>query len=403
MTRRTEISLEMAKLTQRTAKRINVPFLRELARSIAEQAVLELDCELNFILDSSQSLSTVDTLTRAIPVNDIVINGRHIDVALLDKGDNKIALATALAMSSYSECGSLIVRLFDATSGAIVGYVDGALWSQAASANPEASEVELEFTAGAFDLATCLQSIESTHSANVNKPLSIGAAEPKAEDYLQFLRDRHVLPVARQRLVIEALMAKATARENLSLLVPLGSDQLPAVLQNAAVWQARVDQLVSKLSVKFQSLTAEQIAIAVRIVGEKYGGQPEAPQFKQELIRSLAKQQFSMKLSPAIAQAMNVVIERVMSGKKAVDAVKDFMKNDVAVDLALIINEKRRHVRDFAAATADEIGFAFQQLALSPAYATHSSDETSSVDDINNALELMQAAEIVEEWQNLEV
>jgi hypothetical protein len=47
------------------------------------------------------------------------------------------------------------------------------------------------------------------------------------------------------------------------------------------------------------------------------------------------------------------------------------------------------------AATADEIGMAFQQMALQPAYATHSAGD-SGVDSINEALALLEATDMAE-------
>jgi len=84
-----------------------------------------------------------------------------------------------------------------------------------------------------------------------------------------------------------------------------------------------------------------------------------------------------------------------MSGVNAVDAVKALVKNAVAVDLALAIKNKRQATAGFMAATAEEIGMAFQQLALQPAYATHSSGD-SGVDSINEALALLQATDMAD-------
>jgi hypothetical protein len=78
------------------------------------------------------------------------------------------------------------------------------------------------------------------------------------------------------------------------------------------------------------------------------------------------------------------------------------LKNAVAVDLAAIIQKKRADMEHFTQLTAQEIGFAFQQLQLQPAYATHSQDETTGVDAINDALELYEAASVVEGLLNID-
>jgi hypothetical protein len=400
MTNKIEISPEIARLTQIRSRNANLSFTKQIARCIAEQAVLALDPELDLLLDSEASLAEVDAMARAVAVNDIVVNARHIDVALLETGNGNVRMPAALAKTTYCECGSLVVQMFGTTSGAVVGYVDAASWNAAFDAKGSEEFVEVPFSAQAFNLGQCLKRIESDLPTNVNKA---SRQQAKAEDYVTFLRDRQTLPVERQRQVIESAIASAAVRENLAAISTVIPDQLPRVLRQSGVWEARVDQVVARLAEKFPALKPAQIEATVRSVGEKFGGQPEALKFKEDLIKALAKQEFNFRFSPELRAAASAIIDRVASGKKAVEAVKDFVKNQVAVDIASIIKDTRQDVHSFAAATAEEIGFAFQKLALQPAYATHSPGETSGVEDINEALALMEAAQLVEELSEIDL
>jgi hypothetical protein len=400
MTNTIEISPEIARLTQIRSRNANLSFTKQIARCIAEQAVLALDPELDLLLDSEASLAEVDAMARAVAVNDIVVNSRHIDVVLLETGNRNVRMPAALAKTSYCECGSLVVQLFGTTSGAVVGYVDAASWNAALDAKGADEFIEVPFSAQTFNLGQCLKRIEADVPTNVNKA---ARQQAKAEDYVSFLRDRQAMPMEKQRQVIESAIASAAVRENLTAISTVIPDTLPRVLRQSGVWEARVDQVVARLAEKFPSLKPGQIEVTVRSIGEKFGGQPEALKFKGDLIKALAKEDFNSRFSPELRAAASAIIDRVVSGKKAVEAVKDFVKNQVAVDIASIIKDTRQDVHNFAAATADEIGFAFQKLALQPAYATHSQGETSGVEDINEALALMEAAQLVEELSQIDL
>lgn len=102
----------------------------------------------------------------------------------------------------------------------------------------------------------------------------------------------------------------------------------------------------------------------------------------------------------ALAKVADVV-EQVFSGKSALDSVRHLMTNTVAVDLAATIKHQRQRAQDFTAATAEEIGMAFKQLSLQPSYATHSTGD-SGVESINEALQLLEAAELAEQARALD-
>ena len=396
-----EVSPELVRLTQQRANRFNLPFRKQVARCIAEQAILELDPELNFIVDNEASLAEVDILAQALKVNDIVVNGRHIDIALLDGGE--VLLHNALINTPYLECGSLIVQLDGANRGAVVGYVDGTSWNVIADMEKSPEVVSIQFAAKPkFDLAECLQRIEKYHAPNVDKPV---AELPKAEEYLQFSRDRKSMSIDKQRQVIAAAISSAAVRKNIGLLdANQGgkADPTTRVLRDSAVWEVRTLAVVEKVHEKFPHLTADQIAEAVRQVGVQHGGQPQAPVFKESLLKILAKQELAAKFSPDVKAVMNTFVDKLLAGKSKAEAIGDYVKNKAAVDVARIIGEKREAARQFAAASAEEIGFAFQQLALQPAYATHSASENTGVDAINEALQLFEAADLVEDFMELD-
>ena len=399
MVSKIEVSPELVRLTQQRANRFDLPYRKQVARCIAEQAILELDPEHNFIIDNESSLAEVDALAQSLKVNDLVVNGRHIDVALLDGGE--VLLCNALIKTPYLECGSLIVQLDGANSGSVVGYVAATSWDVIADMEHSPEIVSVSFSAKPnFDLVDCLKRIEQIHPANVNKAVS---TLPKAEDYLQFCRDRRSMSIEKQRSVVAAAISSASVRKNIGHLGSVKTDPSPRVLRDSAVWEVRTLAVVEKIQSKFPEISADKIAEAVRQVGVQHGGQPEAPLFKESLLKILAREQLAAKFSPEIKAVMNSFIDKLVAGKNKTEAIREFVKNQAAVDVARIIGEKRDALRQFANASADEIGFAFQQLSLQPAYATHSASENTGVDAINEALQLFEAADVVEGLMEIEL
>ncbi|HEY9784952.1 MAG TPA: hypothetical protein V6D17_06075, partial [Candidatus Obscuribacterales bacterium] len=97
------------------------------------------------------------------------------------------------------------------------------------------------------------------------------------------------------------------------------------------------------------------------------------------------------------------VMDQVLKGQTAQEAVGSFVKNKVAVAIAQAIREQRRNVESFTQVTADEIGSAFKQLALQPAYATHSFNPESGIESINEALELLEAGALAEQIEAMDM
>ena len=84
---------------------------------------------------------------------------------------------------------------------------------------------------------------------NVDKPLS---ELPKAEDYLQFSRDRQNMSLIKQRGVVAAAVSSAAVRKNIGHLGSSGGraskDRTVRLLRDSAVWEIRTLEAVEKNS-----------------------------------------------------------------------------------------------------------------------------------------------------------
>jgi hypothetical protein len=448
MVSKIEVSPELIRLTQQRAKRFNLPYRKQVARCVAEQAVLELDPECNFLVDNESSLAEVDALVRALKVNDIVVNNRHIDISLYEEGE--VSLASALIDTPYLECGSIVIRLDGATTGTIVGYIDPTAWSCLARSADGADLITLPFSPlPDFDLADCLAKIERNVSPNVDKPVDSLA---KAEDYLQFSRDRRSMSIDKQRGVVASAVSSAAVRKNIGHLSSVNAgvpgtpgvaggaggaggaagsagaasasgaaggaggtfgtsvrDVTGKVLRDSAVWEIRALNVLEKVKQKFPEIPTSKLEESIRLAGAQNGGQPQAPAFKRSLMKLIARQQLAARLSsaasfsPEAKALMDSFIDKVAAGKGKVEAIREYIKNQAAVDVARVIGEKRDALHRFASASADELGFAYQQLALQPAYATHSASDTTGLEAINEALNLFETGSLVEEFMEIDL
>ena len=198
-----------------------------------------------------------------------------------------------------------------------------------------------------------------------------------------------------RRNVISAALSSEQVRDSISALDNFVVDRSQTILRQSSIWETRISRVTSKIQERFSSLSAEQIESTVREIAEQLGGQTDAPQFKERLSKQLTKQHLLRKASSAVRDAMSPIVDSLMAGKNAADSVKGFVKDKFALEVARVIQQKRNAIGQFAAASAAEIGFAFQQLAPQPAYATHSQSE-DGVAAINEALELCEAAAIAQ-------
>jgi hypothetical protein len=380
-----ELNPEISRIAQASAAKEGVSFRNVLARTFVEQAVTELDWELNLMLEADESLSEAPVFAKA-GANDVVINGTHIHVVALD--DAGVAeLPNGFLTSGYMNGGALVVRIQDATHGAIVGHISASTLFEASQMNTGLPRLFLNFQSDShIDLAVTLQ-----EALSAPKPV-IALASPRAEDYLTFAKSPDELAVAAQRQIVSFCCENSWAKENLSSLTnPYGN--VASILEASSVWTKRVNTLLDKLAGKSKVLGSEQLRRIIEETGEKFGGQPESPLFRKALLQTIAREEFSSKFSPESLVKVVGVADLIVTGKTVMDGVKSFVRNEVAVELARNIAAKRENLTRFTQATADEVSNAFQNLALQPAYATHSQGEQLGMEDINQALMLVEAGD----------
>lgn len=396
------LSAELVRLAQGRANRYGVPLKQELARLIAEEAVMEIDPEEELVLEGDAAMNQSEALAASLGVNDIVVSGHRIDVRVLSS-ESEATISRALVGSQYLTSGSLLVKL-DAQAGNlegnVVGYLSSGSWLKAEDGLRDAQQITIKAdTREDFDLVATLKEIVAKPVFNLPVAAKLGDLKSEVD---KLVNDRSSLIVARQKQIFAFLCANWSG-EMLELIDSVGfklnDGKVSKVLRNTAEWNASVEKVTEKLAVRFKSLSADEIRTQIRSQGERFGGQT-SPSFRKELLAGLAASEMA-RISSNYGSKAESVMSKVLSGMSARDAVKQLVNNSVAVDLALAIKKQRQAVERAAmgmAATAEEIGQAFQQLALKPAYATHSSGD-SGVESINEALALLEASELAERMQ----
>ena len=391
-----DISPEIARLLQHTCERTRVPFQQQLARNVAEEAVMACPPEAALLLDSEATLSEIAPLARALGFNDIVVNGHHIHVVVLGD-DQKIRINPLLVDTGYLSAGVLVVSLNVPVSGKVIGHVTEGHVKEAGSLTL-GGEVVLPYHASEqFDLASVLAAV-------AGDPPSLPAANPtlKAQDFMTFLKDHASFPVETQKQIISAFLTPKV-RDNVALVAATIEDSLPNVLKEAAIWNARVEKLSTQLSAKFPTLKAEKVRRSVLKIAEKLGGQVDLPEFQKTLLHELTLEIVSSKLTSQARQQIKGIVDQIYMGSSAIAAVKKLVNNQLTVDIAQKIGEQRRGLIDFADATTEEFGMAFRTLAVQPAYATHSQQESIDLDTVTEALILLETAKLAEELKNLDI
>ncbi|MDR3615799.1 MAG: hypothetical protein P4L53_19730 [Candidatus Obscuribacterales bacterium] len=400
-----QIAPAVVRLTQVYARAHQLSFRNRVARLIAEESILALDPLLDFSLDESSSLSEIDALTRVIPVNDIVINGRHIDVAVVDLTDNGVTLPCALAQSNYCCNGSLVVSMSDTASGSIVGYIEPRIWMDAAQSIKHSTELtEINYLVSSdstFDLEKCLTTIFANGHSVMDQRPEIDRLVLQAADYIHFLREPSSIPLSKQIKIINNCLADSSVCENLTALCEFQADNLQNILGQSVVWEARLSNFAVRLQAKYPDWQLSQLVDLLRSTGNKFGGQFESSAFKLNVARTLLAKKTSTGLSARVQSLSDSMLEQLFAGKKVVESVRQYVKNQIAVDIAAQIQTTRKGLLDLSQATTDEITAAVRQLSLQPAYATHSQGETSPVDDINEALQLFAIGKIGDELDHL--
>jgi hypothetical protein len=399
MTTQVAISPEIARLAQRRTRPLGASLAAELARNIAQEAILDLDPELGLLVDEEAAYSHVDALVSAFAVNDIVVNGNRFDVRTVDE-EGRIAVSRALVGTRYFQRGTLVVRLDSAISGSVVGFVSADNWQRLDNNATDQQMVFMKAAAGAeFDLGAKLQEITEQPAPALMSP----PKPPEMFELATFIANRQELIVARQRQIVEGALARPETWTQLESVVSHWSKGLfRRVLTSAAVWNQRVEKITDKLASKFNRLKREDVKALVAKVGESFGGQAESADFRKALLAVATREELSHSLAGSLLQKAQTVAEGVLSGGAMTDAVKDVAKNKAAVEIAGIIKRGRRKISGFTAATAEELSGAYSQLALQPVYSTHSQDPQAGVEAINEALTILEAGEIAERIAELE-
>ncbi len=388
-----ELSPEVVRMAQIRASRQGLQFRQELARLVAEEAVIDLDCELGLLVENELSMNQSDVLAASLGVSDIVVNGHRLDVRAIDE-DGEVVITRALVGSPYLSMGSLLVKLEGVHGGTVVGHLSSGAWLKAEDGLRDADPIRVPVSLGDFNFAEFM--VELTNKAVINLPGANKLVNFKT-DVNELINDKGRLIVARQKQIFSYLCSH-WSEETMAAVEAIGY-KLPAarvtkVLLAAGRWNAVVEKASDKLADRFTKLSKDEIRHQVMAVGERFGGEIKGPAFRSELLQQLAASELARSSTVPVNVAQSV-LAKVMAGVSAADAVKELVKNAVAVDLALSIKNKRQAAMGFMAATADEIGMAFQQLALQPAYATHSAAD-SGVDSINEALALLSATDMAD-------
>jgi hypothetical protein len=389
------ISPEVTRLAQIKAKQAGVDIQNELARSIVEEAVIELDPELDLVVNTSENWSDIQGFARAVGANDIVVNDRHVDVRVLND-NGTVEISRALIGTPYLANGSLVVSLQGTDGGTVVGLVGSGSWSSAEQQTKDNAVIVKFESATEFDLGTTLTDM---CSGEQSKQQGNARTLPNEKELQGFISDRDNIIAARQKQIVMFVLNDLAVRAQFEQ-VEAQSRQSDRVVSDSAIWSRRVETVVDLVSPKFSALSEKDVRNVVRKTGEIFGGQPDSPQFRKHMINKLTVEQLSKKFAGVSLSKVAEVVDHVFSGQSALDSVKGIVNNKVAVDIAAKIKTQRNRAEGFVAATAEEIGMAFNQLALQPAYATHSAGD-SGVDSINEALQLLEAAELAEQARAL--
>lgn len=368
----------------------------DLALLAAEAIIIELDPKLNFVCEQWESLNVIEPVASILGINDLVINGRHIDVRVADQ-DNFVSISKSIIGSSLVTSGSLVVKLDqkDKLEASIVAYLPASAWTQLKEKDGSVSlKVDID---PEFDLVATLKSIfkrVQTDQAPEKKP--------SKEELKTFLQNPASSSSLRQ--ILAALCFDQEIRDEMIELAEDTAVTMPLntvvdILQKASAWNHTCENITVGLSARFKHVNPAEIKQIVQSLGERLGGQPEAPEYMNAIIDDVVKAELNTKFKSvySLEARMKTLTNKLAQGISLKDSVKAIVNNPVAVDIAFTIKETRSNVDKFVDATVEEIGSAFQKLALHPVYATHSKENEAGLDSINEALELLEAHDIYEQ------
>ena len=391
-----EISPEVVKLAQNRTRTVGATLADELARNIAQEAIFSVDPELDLLVDESVAFSSEDALVAAFGVNDIVVNGVRVDVRPIDE-EGRVSLGRALLNGQYMSAGTLAVQMTDRLHGKVVGFIAAAEWK---ALDVNAGDQAKVFTRANFDDAFDLGSALTTLKVAGAAPRTVA---PTPFELATYVANPSEINLKRQREVVQGVLSNPTMWPQLGTLVSKWSKgSVRRLLEDGAEWNRRVEKMADKLAPRFKRISREDVKKVLVRVGETMGAQPESGEFRRTLLASLTREELSHTLGGQALRKASEVAEAVLSGRAMSDAIKDFAKNPVAVELAMNIKRQRNRVADFVDASSQELTSAFQQMSLQPVYATHSQDPQAGVESVNEALKMLDAGELAEGLKDIE-
>lgn len=394
MTNGIPLTAEIVKMAQLRSRATGCDVRQETARQIAQQAILELDPELDLLIDEESAYSSDDRLLATFDLSDLVVNGVRLDVRVL-ADDGRISIPRYLVGTSYMNGGTLAVSFNADRTAAIVGYVPRSDW-ELQDKHAGSKEDKLVFRInGPFDLSklpAILASVQHNESRNHRANLH-------STDIAQFCGHRQEMKLSQQRDFVDAVLHNQNYWSDLES--GISKVFVKKTLVHAAVWNQKLENLSEKMLPKFKNLNKEEVKKVIAKIGERVGGHIESAQFRRDILLNLSKEELARSLAGEQLHKANKLIEQIFSGRSVVDGLKELVKSKTAIDLALSIKRQRQKLAGFVEASSDEIAFAFRQLALQPVYATHSQD-SEGIESVNEALKLLEAAELAEELKALE-
>jgi hypothetical protein len=136
-------------------------------------------------------------------------------------------------------------------------------------------------------------------------------------------------------------------------------------------------------------------------MGEVWGGQIRSPGFRKAALVALSREELVRRIPTVNLSKVAHLVDKMFSGSQAKDVISELGANKLSLDIAGAIKSQRQKLEGFVSATSEEIAKAFEQLALQPAYATHS-DSEAAIETVDENLKLLEAGDIVEEFKELE-
>lgn len=391
-----EISPEIVRLARNRTRTMGATLADELARSIVQEAIYASDPESELLVDEELAYSSDDALVAAFGVNDVVVNGRRVDVRTIDE-EGRVSISRALLNNAYMPAGTIAVQMNGTLNGKVVAFITASEWQSIDSNAGDQQTVYLRPRIDAnFDMARVLSELPVAEAAQ-SKPA------PQPFELATFVANRGEIAIARQRQIVEGALSHRELWTQLNQVVSMWSKgSVRRMLDDASEWNRRVERMVDKLAAKFKRVSRDDIKKAVTRIGETFGGQAESADFRQALLSTLAHEELAHSLGGQALKKASEVAEAVLSGRAVQDAIKDFARNPVAVELAMQIKKQRNRVGEFVDATTQELSAAFQTMALQPVYQTHSQDPQAGVEAVNEALKMIDAGELAEGLKDLD-